>query len=73
MQNLRHLQELGLVEEMGCLSPRGGRKARVLSCVLDAKVAIGLDITKNHAGIVGGGFGQQRHPEHSGAGALCGR
>ncbi|MGI5897042.1 MAG: ROK family transcriptional regulator [Oscillospiraceae bacterium] len=52
-QNLRHLQELELVEENGLFESTGGRKARVLSCVLDAKVAIGLDITKNHAGIVG--------------------
>ena len=33
-QNLRHLQELGLVEENGLFESTGGRKARVLSLSL---------------------------------------
>lgn len=51
-QNLKYLQEHGLVEESGLFESTGGRKARALSCVLNAKIALGLDITKNHVGIV---------------------
>ena len=51
-QNLKYLQEQGLIRENGTFESTGGRKARALSCVLDARIAIGLDITRNHVGIV---------------------
>ena len=51
-QNLKYLQEQRLIRENGTFESTGGRKARALSCVLDARIAIGLDITRNHVGIV---------------------
>ena len=51
-QNLKYLLEQGLIEENGTFESTGGRKARALSCVLNARIALGLDITRNHVGIV---------------------
>ncbi len=51
-QNLKYLLEQGLIEEKGTFESTGGRKARAISCVLDARIALGLDITRNHVGIV---------------------
>ena len=51
-QNLNNLKERGLIREYGCFESTGGRRAKMLGCVLDAKVAIGLDITKNHISLV---------------------
>lgn len=52
MQNVRSLQDDGLVEESGVFDSTGGRKAVALSCVKDARLAIGLDITRNHISVV---------------------
>jgi predicted NBD/HSP70 family sugar kinase len=52
MQNVKSLQDEGLVEEDGVLDSTGGRKAVALSCVKDARVAIGVDITRNHISVV---------------------
>lgn len=38
----------GLLEEKGELQSTGGRRAKALSAVVNAKLAVGLDITKNH-------------------------
>ncbi len=38
----------GLLEEKGELQSTGGRRAKALSAVANAKLAVGLDITKNH-------------------------
>lgn len=51
-QNLRKLQEVGLVEESGSVGNTGGRKARTYDIVKDARVAVGLDITRNHVTVV---------------------
>lgn len=51
-QNLKYLQEQGLIEENGTFESTGGRKAKALSCVLDARIAIGLDVTRNHVSVV---------------------
>ena len=38
----------GLLEEKGELQSTGGRRAKALSAAVNAKLAVGLDITKNH-------------------------
>ena len=42
----------GLLEEKGELQSTGGRRARALSAVVNARLAVGLDITKNHISFV---------------------
>lgn len=42
----------GLVEERGEMQSTGGRRAKALSAVTDAGLAVGLDITKNHIALV---------------------
>jgi len=51
-QGLQELQELKLVTEEGMLDSTGGRKAKGYSCIRDAKVALGIDITENHINLV---------------------
>lgn len=51
MQNVKLLQDDGLVEENGLLESTGGRKAVALSCVINARAAIGVDITRNHISV----------------------
>ncbi len=52
MQNVKILQENGLIEENGVLDSTGGRKAVALSCVKNARTALGMDITQNHVSLV---------------------
>ncbi len=42
----------GLLEEKGELQSTGGRRAKALSAVVNGKLAVGLDITKNHITLV---------------------
>ena len=42
----------GLLEEKGELQSTGGRRAKALSAVVDVRLAVGLDITKNHIALV---------------------
>lgn len=51
-QNLRELQERDLIIEKGLFESTGGRKAKAIAYNSVAKYAIGLDITRNHVGIV---------------------
>ena len=51
-QCLKELQEKGLVEEEGAMKSIGGRKAMAFRAIPDAKIAVGVDITRNHANIV---------------------
>lgn len=51
-QNTKELIERGLVREIGELESTGGRRAKALSVNADSKWAAGLDITKNHIGLV---------------------
>lgn len=51
-QNTKELIERGLVEETGELESTGGRRAKALSVAANAKLAVGLDITKNHVGLI---------------------
>ena len=45
--NLEELMEEGLVAVTGSIGNTGGRRARSYSLVSDARIAIGMDITKN--------------------------
>lgn len=51
-QNTKELIGKGLVEEVGEMKSTGGRRAKALSVCANFKVAVGLDITKNHIGLV---------------------
>lgn len=52
LQNVKELTALGLVQEVGAYESTGGRKAKAYAPVRDAKLAVGLDITQNHVGLV---------------------
>ena len=45
-QNLRELEELGLIQKQGLLSSTGGRKASAYAVVNDFRVSIGLYLQK---------------------------
>lgn len=51
-QNTKELLEMGVIQETGELESTGGRRAKALSPIANARYAIGLDITKNHIGIL---------------------
>lgn len=51
-QNTKELMERALIEEVGELQSTGGRRAKALSVIANSKLAVGLDITKNHIGLV---------------------
>ena len=50
-QNLVELMEEGIVEECGSIGNTGGRRAKSYAINCQARVAIGLDITKNHISV----------------------
>ncbi len=50
LQNIKELIERGLICEVGVFDSTGGRKARVIAPIHDARYAIGIDITQNHVG-----------------------
>ena len=47
-QNLSELMEDGYIRESGLVGKTVGRRATVYSICEDVRVAIGIDITKNH-------------------------
>lgn len=47
-QNLNYLLKQKLIANTGTIGNTGGRNAQLFSYISDAKVAIGLDITRNH-------------------------
>lgn len=51
LMNVNELLERGLVAEVGDFESTGGRKAKMLSPVYEARYAIGIDITQNHIGM----------------------
>ncbi len=51
-QNVRELIALGLVRESGTFESTGGRKASAISAVKGSRMAVGVDITRHHLGIV---------------------
>ena len=52
LQNVKELTELGLVREDGVYASTGGRKAKAYAPVRDARVAVGVDLTADHVGVV---------------------
>lgn len=52
LQNVKELQEAGIVEEVGEYESTGGRKAKALSVVRNVRYAAGVDITANHVSFV---------------------
>ena len=52
LQNVKELLDMGLVQEGGQYESTGGRKAKAYAPVKDAKLAIGLDLTRNHVSVV---------------------
>jgi len=52
LQNVKELTELGLIQEVGSYESTGGRKAKAYAPVRDARLALGLDITRNHVSVV---------------------
>ena len=52
LQNVNELISEGLIEEVGEFESTGGRKATAISPIYGAKYAIGIDITRNHIGLV---------------------
>ena len=52
LQNIKELFEANLIKEVGEFESSGGRKAKAMSIVEDAKLAIGIDITRNHISLV---------------------
>ncbi|MDO4276221.1 MAG: ROK family protein [Eubacteriales bacterium] len=51
-QCMNDLQAMGLVQEEGSMESIGGRKSIGYRCIRDAKVAVGVDITRTHVNIV---------------------
>ena len=47
-QNINTLCEQGLVAEYGSVGNTGGRRAKTFGIVKDYRIAIGMDITRNH-------------------------
>lgn len=52
LQNVKELLDMGLVQETGQYESTGGRKAKAYAPVKNAKLAIGLDLTRNHVSVV---------------------
>lgn len=51
-QNLTELTELGLIYESGAVGHTGGRKAKTYAIVSGSKIAVGIDLTRNHITVV---------------------
>ena len=47
-KNMLELEQEGLIKESGLIRNTGGRSAKTYSIVKNARIAIGLDITRNH-------------------------
>ena len=52
LQNVKELMELGLVREDGVYASTGGRKAKAYVPVRDAKVAVGVELARDHVSVV---------------------
>lgn len=51
-QNTKELLERGLIREIGELKSTGGRRAKALAVAEDFRYAAGIDITRNHVGMM---------------------
>ena len=52
LQNVKELTALGLVREDGMYASTGGRKAKAYAPVRDARLAVGMDLTRDHVSVV---------------------
>ncbi len=52
MQMVTELRQMGIVQEVGELESTGGRKAKAIAPVWNARYSVGIDITRNHVGIL---------------------
>ncbi len=52
LQAIRTLENKSFVEEDGKFQSEGERRAKAVRCIPNAKYAVGIDITKNHVGLV---------------------
>lgn len=52
LDNVNELVQMGFVTQNGRFQSTGGRKADMLCIVPHARLALGVDITKNHVGLV---------------------
>lgn len=50
-QNLKELESMGLVKTGGNFESTGGRKAKVFACIFDARIAIGIAVTKKYVNL----------------------
>ena len=51
-QNLAELMELGVIAYSGTLHSTGGRKAKAIALVENARIAVGISLSRNHARFV---------------------
>jgi predicted NBD/HSP70 family sugar kinase len=51
-QNLKELVSMGLIDYSGTFDSTGGRKAKAITLVAEAKYAIGLELTQTHIRLV---------------------
>ncbi|MEG0911430.1 MAG: ROK family transcriptional regulator [Ruthenibacterium sp.] len=60
-QNLAELMALGVIAYSGTLRSSGGRKAKGIVLIEDARIAVGISLSRNHARFVAVGLdGQER-------------
>lgn len=52
LEHIKLLNKAGLIQESGLFASTGGRKAGILKGVACTRIAVGIDITKNHIGLV---------------------
>lgn len=52
LTNVKELLEMGLIQEVGQYKSTGGRKAKAYAPIVDARLAVGLDLTANHISVV---------------------
>lgn len=52
LQMVKELKELKVIQEVGEYKSTGGRKAKAIAAVPNVRYAVGVDITKNHIGLV---------------------
>lgn len=66
-QNLKKLEEAGLIQREGVFASTGGRQRQVISCVNDAGVAVGVELSRREVRMVavdlyGGVLRRSREP-----------
>ena len=52
LQIVKELKEMEVISEVGEFQSTGGRKAKAIASVPDVRYAVGVDITRNHIGLI---------------------